>query len=73
MFTSDTAILTMHAITIIFYIAVAIFTLTSALALYSLIRYSKSKVVVVGVSATYIAITVTLFFIALNQLHQIEF
>jgi hypothetical protein len=72
MFPSDTASLTTHAIALVFYVAIAVFSITSALALYSLVRYSRDKLVVTGTGLTYIILAVTLFTIALTQLRQIQ-
>ena len=61
------------AIQILFYLAIAVFAIGSALALYSLIRYGKDRLIIISVSATYLFIAITLFFVALNQLGDIKF
>ena len=73
MFNPETTGIINHVIVIGFYLLVAIFTLASAIAVYSLVRYGKDKVLILGVSLTYIVLASALFIIALSQLHQINF
>jgi hypothetical protein len=60
------------AISILFYLAIGVFTISSALTLYSLIRYGKDRIVITGIGVGYAVIALTLFIIALNQLQNIQ-
>ena len=73
MFTADTSSLLMSAINIIFYLLAAIFILTSAITIYSLIRYGKDRILVTGVTVTYLVVSTTLFTLAVSQLNRIKF
>jgi hypothetical protein len=63
----------LSVIKVIFFLIIAAFTITSTLALYSLVRYGKDKIIVTTVSVTYIIIATTLFLIAYNQVNNISF
>jgi hypothetical protein len=61
------------AISLVFYLVLAVFILSSAIAVYSLVRYGKGRVAVVGISFAYILAAFALTGIALGQFHQIQF
>ncbi len=61
------------ALTILFYIVICIFSIGSALALYSLVRYAKNKFLVIAVTTTYLVIALVLLSIAMTQFNSIKF
>jgi hypothetical protein len=61
------------AVSIIFYLVLAVFALSSTIAVYSLVRYGKGQVTVIGVSFAYIIAAFALAGIALQQFHRIQF
>ncbi len=62
-----------QAITILFYVALAAFILISTMALYSLIRFSRARMMVTTITTTYLVLSVALIIIAFIQLNQIKF
>ncbi|MGE5297973.1 MAG: hypothetical protein ACM3KM_02330 [Acidobacteriaceae bacterium] len=60
-------------IQIIFYIVVMVFTIGSALSIYSLLRFGRNRAAVFPAIITYVAISMVLFFVAVNQLSRISF
>jgi hypothetical protein len=71
--TLPTISISIAIVKIVFYLIVGLFTIGSAMALYSLIRYGKGRFVITAVSVTYVVISLTLYLIAVGQLNSINF
>lgn len=59
------------AISLVFYLIMAIFVFGSMIALYSLLKYGKSKFIILCVSCAYIFAMLTLLSLALGQFSKL--
>ena len=60
-------------ISIIFYLIVAAFVLYSLLALFSLLKFGRSKILGIIISLLYLIITVSLYAAAVGNLNSLKF
>lgn len=59
------------AISLVFYVIMAIFVFASMVSLYSLIKYGKSKFIILFVSGAYVIAMFTLLSLALEQFSKL--
>jgi hypothetical protein len=71
--TLPTISISIAIVKIVFYLILGLFTLGSAMALYSLIRYGKGRLIITAVSITYVVVSFTLYLVAVGQLNSINF
>ena len=65
--------LTSSIISIVFYLIMAAFVLYSLLAIYSLLRFGRSKILGLIISLLYLIISAGLYAAAVNNLNAIKF
>ncbi|MGE5392369.1 MAG: hypothetical protein ACM3NH_01365 [Candidatus Saccharibacteria bacterium] len=59
------------AVSLVFYVIMAIFVFASMVSLYSLIKYGKSKFIILFVSGAYVIAMFTLLSLALEQFSKL--